>query len=78
MQLGFGMGRDALVDSPELSPELIAKGLIDAMKKAKTLLSEQQLQLAADKFLAKKLGPGAEKNWRRGRNSWRTIRASQA
>jgi FKBP-type peptidyl-prolyl cis-trans isomerase len=64
--LGFGMGRDALADSPELSPELIARGLIDAMKKAKSLLTEQQLQVAADKFLAKKLGPGAEKNLEEG------------
>ena len=64
--LGFGMGKDALSDSPELNPELIARGLIDAMKKAKPLLTEQQSQMAADKFLAKKLGPGAEKNLKDG------------
>src|SRR5437667_12701372 len=59
--LGFDFGKDMLANGPEFNPDLIARGLIDAMRKAKPLLTEEQQQKALDHFMAKQLGPGAEK-----------------
>jgi FKBP-type peptidyl-prolyl cis-trans isomerase len=64
--LGFDFGRDMLESSPEFNPDLIARGLLDAMRKAKPLITAEQQQYAMDTFLAKKLGPGAEKNLKDG------------
>jgi FKBP-type peptidyl-prolyl cis-trans isomerase len=75
--MGLGIGRDTLADTPELNPELIARGLIDAMKKAKPLLTREQEQRAADTFLAKKLGPGAEKNLKDGQEFLTANKAAQ-
>jgi FKBP-type peptidyl-prolyl cis-trans isomerase len=70
-QASYAIGQDMaqhLADSPELNPELIARGLIDALKKSKPLLTTEQSRSAMDQFLVKKLnlGPGAEKNLREG------------
>jgi len=68
-QASYAIGLDmaqGLADSPELNPELIARGIIDALKKNKPLLTPEQAQLAMNQFMAKKLGPGAEKNLREG------------
>lgn len=60
--VGLELGSETLENAPDLSPELIARGLIDAMKKAKPLITPEQGQEAMSQFMAKKLGPGAEKN----------------
>src|SRR5205085_6319997 len=75
--LGLGMGRETLADTPELNPDLIARGLVDAMRKAKPLLTREQEQKAADTFLAKKLGPGAEKNVKDGQEFLAANKAKQ-
>ena len=75
--LGLGMGRETLSDTPELNPDLIARGLVDAMRKAKPLLTREQEQKAADTFLAKKLGPGAEKNVKDGQEFLAANKAKQ-
>jgi FKBP-type peptidyl-prolyl cis-trans isomerase FklB len=64
--LGLSFGRDALENGPELNADLIARGLLDAIRKAKPLLTAEQEQRAMDQFMAKKLGPGAEKNLKDG------------
>src|SRR4051812_16067290 len=70
-QASYAIGLDiarGFADSPELNPELIARGLIDALKKKERLLTTEQAHLAMDQFMVKKLGlgPGAEKNLREG------------
>src|SRR6478752_188064 len=60
--VGLDLGAETLENAPDLNPELIARGLIDAMKKAKPLITPEQGQEAMSQFMAKKLGPGAEKN----------------
>ena len=75
--LGLDFGRDTLANSPDLNPDLIARGLIDAMRKAKPLLTAEQEQRAADAFLAKKLGPGAEKNLKDGQEFLATNKTKQ-
>jgi FKBP-type peptidyl-prolyl cis-trans isomerase len=64
--IGLDMGRDALANAPEFNPDLIARGLVDAMRKAKPLITTDQAQTALDLFAAKKLGPLAEKNMKEG------------
>jgi len=64
--IGLDLGRDVLTNAPEADPTLVARGLVDAMRKAKPLLTPQQAQTVMDQFLAKKLGPGAEKNLKEG------------
>jgi FKBP-type peptidyl-prolyl cis-trans isomerase len=64
---GLDLGEETLANGPELNPELVARGLVDAMKKAKPLLSPDQAQDAMSQFMAKKLGPGAEKNLQEGK-----------
>ncbi len=65
--VGLDLGAETLENAPDLNPELIARGLIDAMKKAKPLLTPEQAQGAVNQFMAKKLGPGAEKNLKDGK-----------
>lgn len=65
--VGLDLGAETLENAPDLNPEMIARGLIDAMKKAKPLLTPDQAQEAMSQFMAKKLGPGAEKNLKEGK-----------
>jgi len=65
--IGLDLGEETLANGPELNPDLVARGLIDAMKKAKPLLAENQAQDAMSRYMAKKLGPGAEKNLEEGK-----------
>jgi FKBP-type peptidyl-prolyl cis-trans isomerase FklB len=65
--VGLELGAETLENAPDLNPELVARGLIDAMKKAKPLLTPEQGQEAMSQFIAKKLGPGAEKNLKDGK-----------
>ncbi len=64
--LGFDFGNDLLTTSPEFNPDIIARGLVDAMRKAKPVLTDEQQHRALDTYMAKKLGPGAEKNLKDG------------
>jgi FKBP-type peptidyl-prolyl cis-trans isomerase FklB len=76
-QAAYAIGMDmaqGLADSPDLNPELVARGLIDAMRK-KPLLTPEQAQAAMNQFMAKKLGPGAEKNLREGQEFLTTNKA---
>lgn len=65
--VGLELGEETLENAPDLNPETIARGLIDAMKKAKPLLTKDQAHEAMSQFMAKKLGPGAEKNLQDGK-----------
>jgi len=65
--IGLDLGEDTLANAPDLNPEIIARGLIDAMKKAKPAIPEDKAQEAMNQYMAKKLGPGAEKNLEEGK-----------
>ncbi|HEY2413450.1 MAG TPA: FKBP-type peptidyl-prolyl cis-trans isomerase [Pirellulaceae bacterium] len=75
--IGLEIGEEALANEPDLNPEIIARGLIDAMKKAKPALSEDKAQEAMSQYMAKKLGPGAEKNLKEGKEFLATNKAKQ-
>src|SRR6185369_12512282 len=53
--IGLDIGEETLGNGPELNPELVARGVLDAMKKAKPLLTPNQAQEAMSQFMAKKL-----------------------
>ncbi|HEX5103043.1 MAG TPA: FKBP-type peptidyl-prolyl cis-trans isomerase [Pirellulaceae bacterium] len=42
--IGLDIGKSILADGAELNPELVAKGLTDAMKKSKPLLTDAQIK----------------------------------
>ncbi len=73
--LGFDFGNDLLGSSPEFNPDIIARGLIDAMRKAKPALTAAEQHKALDAFMARKLGPGAEKNLKEGQDFLATNKA---
>jgi FKBP-type peptidyl-prolyl cis-trans isomerase len=64
--IGLEIGRDVLNNAPDANPDLVARGLVDAMRKAKPLLAPEEAQRVLDQFTARKLGPGAEKNLKDG------------
>ena len=41
--IGLDVGRDVMTNAPEVDPTLVARGLIDAMRKAKPLLKQDGL-----------------------------------
>jgi FKBP-type peptidyl-prolyl cis-trans isomerase len=65
--IGLDLGEETLANAPDLNPEIIARGLIDAMKKVKPAIPEDKAQEAMSHYMAKKLGPGAEKNLEEGK-----------
>jgi len=75
--VGLELGSETLENAPDLNPELVARGLIDAMKKSKPLLSPEKAQEAMSNFMAKKLGPGAEKNLKDGKEFLATNKSKQ-
>ena len=75
--IGLDYGRDTLENAPDLNPEIIVRGLLDAMRKAKPLLTPEQEQNAMNSFLARKLGPAAEKNLKDGQEFLATNKAKQ-
>lgn len=75
--IGLDLGEETLANAPDLNPDLIARGLLDAMRKAKPLLSPEKAQSAMDQFMAKKLGPGAEKNLKDGQEFLAANKAKQ-
>jgi FKBP-type peptidyl-prolyl cis-trans isomerase len=64
--IGLDIGEDVLANAPDADPALVARGVVDAMRKAKPLLTPEQAQSAMDLFAARKLGPAAEKNLKEG------------
>src|SRR4051794_13446955 len=58
--IGFDLGEETLANAPDLNPELIARGLLDALKKATPAIPEDKAQDVMSQYMAKKLGPGAE------------------
>ena len=64
--IGLDVGRSLLADAPELNPDLVARGVVDAMRKAKPLLSDAHLHEVMDLFAAHKAGPAAEKTLKEG------------
>lgn len=64
--IGLDVGRSLLADAPELNPDIVARGVIDSMRKAKPLLSDAHLHEVMDLFSAHKAGPAAEKALREG------------
>jgi FKBP-type peptidyl-prolyl cis-trans isomerase FklB len=75
--IGLDLGEETLANAPDLNPEIIARGLIDAMKKAKPAISEETAQEAMSQYMAKKLGPGAEKNLKDGKEFLATNKTKQ-
>jgi FKBP-type peptidyl-prolyl cis-trans isomerase len=75
--LGFDFGNDLLASSPEFNPDILARGLIDAMRKSKPVLTQEQQHQALDTYMAKKLGPGAEKNLKDGQEFLATNKTKQ-
>lgn len=75
--VGLELGAETLENAPDLNPELIARGLIDAMKKTKPLITPEQGQEAMSNFMAKKLGPGAEKNLKDGKEFLATNKTKE-
>jgi FKBP-type peptidyl-prolyl cis-trans isomerase len=66
--IGLDLGNEVLASAPDVDPALVARGLIDAMKKARPLLTPEQASEVMSRFMAKKLGPGAEKNLKDGQD----------
>jgi len=64
--IGMDVGRSLLNDAPELNPDLVARGLVDAMRKAKPLLSVAHMHEVMDLFSAHKAGPAEEKTLKEG------------
>lgn len=64
--IGMDVGRSLLNDAPELNPDLVARGVIDAMRKAKPLLSDAHMREVMDLFSAHKAGPAEEKTLKEG------------
>jgi FKBP-type peptidyl-prolyl cis-trans isomerase len=51
--IGLNIGRQILGDNLPLNPDLISKGLLDALKKAQPLLTDQQCEAVMTKFTEK-------------------------
>jgi FKBP-type peptidyl-prolyl cis-trans isomerase len=71
--IGLDIGKSILADGADLNPDLVAKGLTDALKKSKPLLTDDQIKevmTAYSKQLqakaAEKAKPLAEKNMKEG------------
>jgi FKBP-type peptidyl-prolyl cis-trans isomerase len=64
--IGLDVGRDVMANFPEADPSLVARGLTDVMRSAKPLLTPEAAQAAMNQLIARKLGPGAEKNLKEG------------
>jgi FKBP-type peptidyl-prolyl cis-trans isomerase len=64
--IGLDVGREVLANFPEVDPTIVARGLSDVMRKATPLLTAEAAQAAMNQLIAKKLGPGAEKNLKEG------------
>lgn len=48
--IGLDIGRSMLADKVQLNADLVAKGLVDALKKAKPLMTDEQIQTVMTKF----------------------------
>jgi FKBP-type peptidyl-prolyl cis-trans isomerase FklB len=66
--IGLDLGNEVLASAPDVDPAIVARGLIDAMKKARPLLTPEQVSEVMSRFMAKKLGPGAEKSLKDGQD----------
>jgi FKBP-type peptidyl-prolyl cis-trans isomerase len=75
--IGLDLGNEVLASAPDVDPAIVARGLIDAMKKAKPLLTPNEAAQAMSRFMAKKLGPGAEKNLKDGQEFLATNKTKQ-
>jgi FKBP-type peptidyl-prolyl cis-trans isomerase FklB len=75
--IGLDLGNEVLASAPDVDPAIVARGLIDAMKKAKPLLTPEQASEVMSRFMAKKLGPGAEKNLKDGQDFLATNKTKQ-
>jgi FKBP-type peptidyl-prolyl cis-trans isomerase len=75
--IGLDLGNEVLASAPEVDPAIVARGLIDAMKKARPLLTPEQAAEIMSRFMAKKLGPGAEKNLKDGQEFLATNKTKQ-
>jgi len=64
--IGMDVGRSLVADAPELNPDIVARGVIDAMRKAKPLLSDAHMREVMDLFSAHKAGPAEEKTLKEG------------
>jgi len=64
--IGMDVGRSLVADAPELNPDIVARGVIDAMRKAKPLLSDAHMREVMDLFAAHKAGPAEEKTLKEG------------
>ena len=73
--IGLDLGNEVLASAPDVDPAIVARGLIDAMKKARPLLTPEQASEVMSRFMAKKLGPGAEKNLKDGQDFLATNKA---
>jgi FKBP-type peptidyl-prolyl cis-trans isomerase len=50
--IGLDIGRSILADKLQLKPDLVARGLIDALKKSPPLLTDEQIQQVMTQFTA--------------------------
>ncbi len=75
--IGLDLGNEVLASAPDVDPAIVARGLIDAMKKARPLLTPEQAGEVMNRFMAKKLGPGAEKNLKDGQEFLATNKTKQ-
>jgi FKBP-type peptidyl-prolyl cis-trans isomerase len=50
--IGLDVGRSILADKLQLKPDLVARGLIDALKKSPPLLTDEQIQQVMTQFTA--------------------------
>lgn len=71
--IGLDIGRSILADGAELNPDLVARGLLDGLKKAQPLLTDEQIQAVMEAYTkhqqakaAAKVKPVADKNQKDG------------
>src|SRR5262245_2616175 len=75
--IGLDVGRGVMSDFPDVDPALVARGLLDVMRKSKPLLTPEAAQTAVNQLIAKKLGPAAEKSLKDGQQFLADNKAKQ-
>jgi len=66
--IGLDVGKSVMADFPDVDPALVARGVVDVMRKSKPLITPEAAQSAVNQLIAKKLGPAAEKSLKDGQD----------
>jgi FKBP-type peptidyl-prolyl cis-trans isomerase len=82
--IGLDIGKSIVADGAELNPDLVARGILDAMKKAKPLMTEDEIKTAVTAYgeqmrtkAAEKAKAAGEKNMKDGATFLATNKAKK-